>query len=200
MLVSSVQELQMRDTKQSGSNLQPPRPSDADLPLQFTQRWNFERQVWECVQVWVWERGDGGLGGRGGASVEEWLEIRVKRQKKKTTVERGKLRGMSVRVSFFFFQVTEQIKTTTKMYICQTWEASDAKCQRARWNTDKFPPQFFSPIYLNRCCGFLFLLYKNCRKRPKRKTFPPTEVLKKNKTTKRKKKINCVNLEILLLH
>lgn len=79
-----------------------------------------------------------------------------------------------------------------KMYICQSWEASDIKCQRSRWNTDK---SHFSPfIFLNRFC-FAFFFYFN--------------IQGLHKETKKKKKYFlfnqtkwerlCVNLEILVL-
>lgn len=69
-------------------------------------------------------------------------------------------------------KVTEQLKTTTKMYICQSWETSDIKCQRARWNTDKFPPFFFfSPFIFKQMLWIFILLYKICRKTKKKKKF-----------------------------
>lgn len=102
MLVSSVQELQMRDTKQSGSSLQPPRLSDADLPLQFTQRWNFERQVWECVQVWVWEEGGEGLGEGEGLLWRNDLILGWEGKKKNNSWKR-EVEGYVCACEFFFF-------------------------------------------------------------------------------------------------
>lgn len=83
--------------------------------------------------------------------------------------------------------------TTSRMYVCPSWETSDIKCRCARWNTDKYPPclfVFFPHLFLNRCCELL--LYKICRKRQKQKNefiFPPTKL--KWETIARKLRNTC---------
>lgn len=137
---------------------------------------------------------------RVGVSEEEWLWETLKPLEKKYIYIRAKSKrrrwwgGGGVRLCVCF-QVTEQIKTTTKMYICQSWETSDAKCQRARWNTDKFPPYFFSPIYLNRCCGFLFY-YTRTAERDQKKIIH----FSSNQTKWEKKNGVCKLGILVLLH
>jgi len=97
--------------------------------------------------------------------------------------------GCNVSARVCSFKVINQLKITAKTYICQSWETSDVKCQRARWNTDKFP-SYFSPFIFKQMLWILILLYKICRKRQKKNHlfFLPTKLSEKEL---------CVNLEIL---
>lgn len=193
MLVSSVQGLQMRDTKWSGSNLQPlqPRPPpDGATPTYRSNSHSGGALNSRCRSVCGF-----GFGGMGGLWRNDFILGREKKNKK----TREKLKeggwGVCLCVSFVSSHWANQ-KTTTEMYICQTWEASDAKCQRARWNTDKFPPQFFFPhLFKQMLWIFIFIiqeLQKETKKKNKQKNFSSNRSAEKNKTKrKRKKKPLC---------
>lgn len=145
MLVLSLNNPQTCGARSVCSSL----PSIAQLLLPITWRRQFQSREDDEARVCVFVF-------RGGMTEKDIKPPTPpgKTKKKKRKRKGGKCPCMCVCVPF-----KSNSKPQPKMYICQSWETSDIKCQRARWNTDKFPPYFFSPFiffFLNRCCGFLF--------------------------------------------
>ena len=102
-------------------------------------------------------------------------------EKKKRNGGKKKPRRLSVRVCFHLKSLNKSKKNHDGVhFFFQSWETSDAKCQRARWNTDKFLLFRFSPQFIFKQMLWIFLCYYTSsaerKKERKKLRFPPTEL------------------------